>query len=159
MKVDLGINPKYVKAAIWIVVAIVAVIVIRKIWKSVSESIDRNKLVNKMGQDVNPEEVNYSDAQYLQWATTIKQALTDTSSGLYGVNQDKIYEVYRNIKSPSDLLKLHLAFGSQTLNQAWTHGNNDGTYTLAEALPVFLSKGELRKVNKILLENGVNFSY
>ena len=159
MKVDLGINPKYIKIAIWIVVAVVVFIILRKIWKSVSESIDRKKLIEKMNQDIDNNEVNYSDAQYLQWATTIKQALTDTSSGLYGVNQDKIYEVYKNIKSPSDLLKLHLAFGSQALDQAWTHGNNDGTYTLAEALPVFLSKGELRKVNKILLENGVNFSY
>ena len=36
MKVDLGINPKYIRAAIWIIVAVVAIIVIRNIWNKIS---------------------------------------------------------------------------------------------------------------------------
>lgn len=158
MKVDLGINPKYIKIAVWILIGIVAVIVIRKIWKKVSESIDRKRLVDKMNQDIVAEELTFTDAQYLQFAQSVYEALNDKSSGFWGVDQKKIYEVYRQMKTPSDILKLHDAFGTREIDTAWTLGA-DGSYTLSAALPRLLTKGQLRKVNSILRENGVNFSY
>lgn len=158
MKVDLGINPKYIKIAVWILIGIVAVIVIRKIWKKVSESIDRKRLVDKMNQDIVAEELTFTDAQYLQFAQSVYEALNDKSSGFWGVDQKKIYEVYRKMKTPSDILKLHDAFGTREIDTAWTLGA-DGSYTLSAALPRLLTKGQLREVNSILRENGVNFSY
>lgn len=158
MKVDLGINPKYIKIAVWILIGIVAVIVIRKIWKKVSESIDRKRLVDKMNQDIVAEELTFTDAQYLQFAQSVYEALNDKSSGFWGVDQKKIYEVYRKMKTPSDILKLHDAFGTRDIDTAWTMGA-DGKYTLSAALPRLLTKGQLREVNSILRENGVNFSY
>lgn len=158
MKVDLGINPKYIKIAIWVAVAIVAFFVIRKIWRKISESIDRKKLVEKMNQDIVETELSFSNAQYLQFAQSVYEALNDKTSGFWGVDQVKIYEVYRQMKNPSDILKLHDAFGTREIDTAWTMGA-DGSYTLAAALPRLLTKGQLRELNSILRENGVNFSY
>lgn len=159
MKVDLGINSKYIKIAIWILVAIVAVIVIRKIWKKVSESIEHKKLVERMGKDIDTSELSYSEAQYLQFAQTVFEALNDKTSGFWGVDQQKIYEVYKNMKNTSDVLKLHDAFGTRTIDASWTLMGADGSYTLSGALPKLLTKSQLREVNSILAENGVNFQY
>ena len=158
MKVDLGINPKYIKIAVWILIGIVAVIVVRKIWKKVTESIERKRLVEKMNQDIIDDELTFTNAQYLQFAQSVYEALNDKSSGFWGVDQKKLYEVYRQMKTPSDILKLHDAFGTREIDTAWTLGA-DGSYTLSAALPKLLTKSQLREVNSILRENGVNFSY
>jgi len=155
---DLGINPKYVRIALWIIAAIVAIVVIRKIWRKVRESIDRKILVDKMNQDIINDELSFTNAQYLQFAQSVYEALNDKTSGFWGVDQKKIYEVYRQMKTASDILKLHDAFGTREIDTAWTLGA-DGSYTLSAALPKLLTKSQLREVNSILRENGVNFSY
>lgn len=159
MKIETGINPKYIKIAIWIVVAVVVIWLGRKLWNKVVEWSDRKKLVEEMGQDIVTTELSYNDAQYLQFAETVYQALNDKTSGFWGVDQDKIYEVYDKMKNGSDILKLHDKFGSRAIDASWTMGGKDGSYTLAAAIPVFLTKSQLRKLNSILAENGIDFSY
>ena len=155
---DLGINSKYVRIALWIIAAIVAIVVVRKIWRKVRESIERKRLVDKMNQDIINDELSFTNAQYLQFAQSVYEALNDKTSGFWGVDQKKIYEVYRQMKTASDILKLHDAFGTREIDTAWTLGA-DGSYTLSAALPKLLTKSQLREVNSILRENGVNFSY
>ncbi len=163
MKIDLSginINRKYIRWAIIAVVAVILIIVTRKIWRNMKEAADRKELIDKMNHDVVTSELTYSEAQYLQFATTVYEALNDKTSGFWGVDQAKIYEVYKQMKTQSDVLRLHDAFGSKEIDAAWTMGSSaSGTYTLASALPRLLTKKQLREVNRILADNGVQFSY
>lgn len=158
-KIDWGDKKTYIVMAVVVVIVVVLYFIIKKLWNKASEALDRKKLVEEMGQDIKDSELTYTDSQYLQYAETVYQALNDKTSGFWGVDQKKIYGVYEAMKNASDVLKLHDKFGSRAIDASWTMGGKDGTYTLAQAIPVFLTKGQLKEVNSILAENGVNFSY
>lgn len=160
IKLDFGSLGKYIKIAIYVVLAVVVFLIIRKYVKKYLEGRDQQQLIDKMGQDINPNELTYTDSQYLQFATAIYQALNDRSAGLLGVNEDKIYEIYGKMKTNSDILKTHNEFGRKALDASWLQGvGYDGVYSLAEAIPKFLTGRELRKLNKILVENGITYQY
>lgn len=158
MKVDIGINKTLIRTVIWIVVIVVVILVIRKAVKYFKEKADHDKLVKLLGQEIILNDLTYTDAQFVTFANIIKAALNDTSSGWSGVNQNQIYEVYRNMKTKSDVLKLHDAFGTQYLDKAWS-SQKDGNYTLLEAIPVFLSNSEIKKIDQILTDNNIDFRY
>lgn len=157
MKVDLGINPKYVRIAIWVVVAVVVFILLRKGWNWYKKYRDNQKLMNALKQGIKKEELSYTEEQYTTMAERLYGALNDKKSGLYGVNQEEVYNVFRMIKTPSDLLKLNDVFGVREFDFAWTARANDGSYTLLGVITESraLTDGEREKIREILAENGV----
>lgn len=160
MKVDFGINQKYIKIAIWVVVAIVAIIVIRKIWKKIKEKIDIEKVSKKLGQDIVVSDLSYTDGEYTILAERLVGALNDRKSGYRGVNQEQVYEVFRAMKTNSDLIKLTDAFGTRTLDLAWTSGAKDGDYTLWQVMSSrVLTDGEKAEIRAILADNNVTYPF
>lgn len=160
MKVDFGLNPKYVKIAIWVVVVVVVVVVIRKIWKYVKEQIDINKVTRKMNQDVVASELTYTDGEYTILAERLAGALNDKKSGWRGVNQEQVYEVFKAMKTNSDLIKLCEAFGTKNIDVAWTSDAEDGSYTLWQIMSGrILTDSEKAEIREILVENGVTYPF
>lgn len=160
MKVDLGINPKYVRIAIWVVVAIVVIIVARKAYQKIKEYLGRKKVSDTLGQGIIPEELTYSESEYAYLAERLYGALNNKKSGLYGVDQDEVYAVFRDIKTPSDLLKLIQVFGTRDFDFAWTANVKDGKYTLYELFTNnLLTGGERSKIREILAENNIKYPF
>ena len=157
----LNIDKKPIRIIAIVVAIIVVVWLYRRIREKIKEAkdvIDDHEVVEKMSHDISPNDLSYTDAQYQQYATTVYHALNDKTSGFWGVDQDKIYSVYNNMKTVSDVLKLHVVFGRQEIDAAWTM-RADGTYRLDEALPRLLTKRQLKKLNRILRDNGVDYQY
>lgn len=162
MKIEtgLGINPKYVKIAIWIVVAVVVFIIARKAWKWYKQYQERKDLEKIYGQGIIDTELTLTDQEFAHLAQQLYGALNDKKSGWRGVNQEAVYEVFKNIKSASDLMKLANAFGTKTFDFAWTSRAEDGDYTFEEVMRSrVLTDSEKQKIRDILAANGVKFAF
>ena len=158
MKIETGLNPKYLKIAIWIVVAVVVCFIAQKAWKKFKEWRDRKKLEKALNAEVVTSELSYSEAEFEILANDFYGAMTDKSDGVRGINEEQLFGVFRKIKTKSDLLKLADKVGVREYDFAWWNAAKDGEYSFLEVMrgPA-LTDGDKDKIKKILAENGVKF--
>ncbi|NOY50444.1 MAG: hypothetical protein GXO88_07780 [Chlorobi bacterium] len=103
--------------------------------------------------DIHTNRLSYAKSQYQNFA----DALLSSFQGTWGDDEDAIYDVFRQMKTDSDVLQLELAWGKRTFFTI-----RDGLYysaTLSEVLTGQLSNKEIAKVNEILSGNGINITF
>lgn len=162
---------KYIYIGAGVILAIVIVVwIVKKIRKS-----DDEISLKKILKQIDGNNKSYSDAQYVTWADEMALYLgakpTDetvaafggpvgfslTSAGLYGVNQQGIYQIMDKMKTVDDVLALISAFGIRTIRKAWRWTSTTGN--LNTFMSDFLTIAEKQEVNEILADNGVNYNF
>lgn len=109
-------------------------------------------------EKVDPNALSYDKSEYDELADKLYTYLSDTSSGLYGVNQDGVYHIIKKMKTASDVYQLIVSYGEREIRKAW-HWLGGDKLSLPEAMPKMLSSGELKKVNEILKENNIDYQF
>lgn len=149
------IKPKH----IFITAAVLAVIVmvvwlVKKLKKSAQE-----KGAQTIKDSTNQSNLSYELAQYVQFADALEKYLNDKSlrSGLGGAYEKGIYGVMENMENDDDVKQLIVAFGTRKMRKVFDLFSDN--YTLTSAIPHFLSKSEVERINEILKSNNVNFKF
>ncbi len=123
------------------------------------------KMLKGLGDNTSPEaaekeidknKLTFSKTEFKGFAETLEEAMDKE-----GTDEDAIYEVFRKLKTRSDVLALISAFGKRT-STAWTfdwliYGQTTGT--LSKWLQSDLSSSELKKINDILKTQGINYTF
>lgn len=139
-------NPK--RAIALAILVVLAVVLLVFFWKKIKNAIsgvqtqlDNNKLIKEeiAVSGVSP---SYSDAQFRVFAQDLYGAMKG-----WGTNEEKIYNVFRQMKSKVDVLKLIDAYGTRD-------GEN-----LFEWLDGDLSSWNFRKINQILRDNNIDYEF
>jgi len=95
--------------------------------------------------------LTYPLSNYNNFADQLQSAMFDA-----GTDEDTIYNVFRKLKNPKDLLQLIKAFGIRTYYWfGWPQGN----YNLAQWIQEELKQGEKDKINDILRANNINYFF
>lgn len=139
---------------IGIAVAIVVIICIYKFTDWLSWLSERSNYKKKIDSD----QLSYSTAEYEELADKLYTYLSDTSSGLLGVNQEGVYTVIGKMKTSSDVYQLILSYGERDIRKAWQWGRTE-KLSLPEAMPKMLTSGELENVNEILSQNNITYQF
>lgn len=121
----------------------------------------QSELALLANQGINP---SYYDSQYLIFADQIVQA----TSGC-GTDEEKVYNVFRQMQNDADIRKLVILFGVQYYQPcAWTSpiaysiwSVNDQAYggSLSTFLGYDLGASEIAAINSILATKGINFQF
>lgn len=94
---------------------------------------------------------SYTLVSYSNLADNLQAAMVDV-----GTNEDKIYSVFKKLKTPKDLLLLIKAFGTR---EYFNFGIRQGNYNLAQWLNIELNESEISEVNSILQKSNINFAF
>lgn len=107
---------------------------------------------------------SYYDSQYEGLSQALVQAMTGC-----GTDKDMVFNVFRQMKNDADILRLVNAFGVRFYQPcAWTSPIsysiwlvNDQAYGggIATWLDYDLSAGDIRKINTILSDAGINYQF
>lgn len=129
-------------AAIVIAVAIFLIVKLKGGVKSIVNDDKNNKLIDEINKEQNADDITLTQLQFNAYASSLKKAL----QGL-GTDEKKIYNVFQQMNTRSDVLQLIKTFGvvdGENLNE-WL--NDD------------LSAKEIDKINQILAEKGINYKF
>ena len=129
-------------AAIVIAVAIFLIVKLKGGVKSIVNDDKNNKLIDEINKEQNTDDITLTQLQFNAYASSLKKAL----QGL-GTDEKKIYNVFQQMNTRSDVLQLIKTFGvvdGENLNE-WL--NDD------------LNAKEIDKINQILAEKGINYKF
>lgn len=126
------------KVTIAVIVCVLLYVIIKAIIKAIDK---RNRLKNANDEVINSD-LSFTDAQYAQMATKLNAAMAR-----WGTDEQAIYDVFTQLKTRSDLMKLISIFGIKK------------NKTLMEWIVDELTNSELLKVNNILIMKNINFTF
>lgn len=129
-------------AAIVIAIAIFLIVKLKGGVKSIVNDDKNNKLIDEINKEQNTDDITLTQLQFNAYASSLKKAL----QGL-GTDEKKIYNVFQQMNTRSDVLQLIKTFGvvdGENLNE-WL--NDD------------LNAKEIDKINQILAEKGINYKF
>lgn len=95
--------------------------------------------------------LTYPLSNYNVLADILQAAMFDL-----GTNESYIYDVFRKLKNPRDLLQLIKAFG---IRPYYSFGWKQGDYNLGQWFNEELSSSEVNKINQILASNGITYTF
>lgn len=130
--------------AIMLAALIVLIIVIRR-KKKRTDATDHEaneRLIQGMNEEILSEEITLTQAQFNSCVNKLVSAMSG-----WGTNEDKVYEVFEEMNTRSDVLQLIKSFGiknSQNLNE-WIHGD--------------LNNSEITHINQILATKNINYQF
>ena len=122
------------------VVAIIALLLLKGGFDKIKDFVNDKRIARELDNKIDKKNLSYTDDQYESYCKKLVSAM----DGI-GTDDDAVYDVFRAMKTRSDVLNLIKVFGSrdgETL-QEWLYGD--------------LSSGEIQEVNKIL--KGLNIEY
>lgn len=119
-----------------------------KIAEKKSEAATKSELKDYAKQGIKP---SYMDSQYKGWANKIGAAMDG-----FGTDEDAIYDVFRLMKNDADVLKLIEAYGTRTFPGMFM---GETSFTLSSALQDELNRSELNKLNGILRNAGISYTF
>lgn len=123
-------------------VVIYLVLKTKGVSSKIADTEANQKLVDDLNSEIASDQITLTQAQFNSYASTLYMAMKGP-----GTAENKIYEVFRNLSSRSDVLQLIKTFGiknGESLND-WL--NED------------LSANEVDKINQILSGNGINYKF
>ena len=129
-------------AAIVIAIAIFLIVKLKGGVKSIVNDDKNNKLIDEINKEQNTDDITLTQLQFNAYASSLKKAL----KGI-GTDEKKIYNVFQQMNTRSDVLQLIKTFGvvdGENLNE-WL--NDD------------LNAKEIDKINQILAEKGINYKF
>lgn len=160
MKVLDKIDFNKIFAAIGGLILIIAVVVvIKKYQKKHKTEGQQNAYLDSVSGDIRTSNLSYGNSWYDAKAVTLANALDASfgnNGGLLGCDQQTVYEVMKEMKTKDDVIKLEKSFGTRELNASWLKKKKP--MLLREAIQNLMTTSEHKKVNKILKENGIDYS-
>lgn len=160
MKVLEKIDFNKVIAAIGgLLLVIVIVVVIKKYQKKYKSESQQNTYLDSVSREIMTSNLSYGNSWYDGKAVTLANALDASfgnNGGWLGCDQNTVYEVMKEMKTRDDVIKLEEAFGTRELNASWLKKKKP--MLLREAVQNLMTAREHKTVNKILKENGIDYS-
>ena len=160
MKVLEKIDFNKVIAAIGgLLLVIVIVVVIKKYQKKYKSESQQNTYLDSVSREIMTSNLSYGNSWYDGKAVTLANALDASfgnNGGWLGCDQNTVYEVMKEMKTKDDVIKLEEAFGTRELNASWLKKKKP--MLLREAVQNLMTAREHKTVNKILKENGIDYS-
>lgn len=162
-KIDLQKTSLYVGGALLLVILL---LVVRKMIRKAKAERKDEELQELVEKAVVDSELSYPEAQYVTMADSLESYLAARGfdGGLLGADQAGVYDIMGMMYSDADIYKLINVFGTRQLKDKslilivdWLKPKQD--YNLPGAIAAMLTKGERRKVNEILRENGLTYQF
>lgn len=150
---------KIITAIGGLLLIIVIVITIKKYQKKYKTEGQQNAYLDSVSNDIMTSNLSYGNSWYDAKAVTLANALDASfgnNGGWLGCDQQTVYEVMKEMKTRDDVIKLEEAFGTRELNASWLKKKKP--MLLREAVQNLMTTSEHKKVNKILKENGIDYS-
>ena len=123
------------------------------IWLIYRQLTKQGKDEMTLENDIRENRLSYPKSQYQNFADAIQTAV----EGTWGDDEEAIYDVFRQMKTDSDVLQLILAWGKRTF-----YTLRDGLYysaSLSEVLTGQLNSAEIETINQILSDKGINIRF
>lgn len=136
------------KKAVSIIILIVAgILLIWLVWRLIKNTVSKTGIALETGAALAGEiasggTLSYSNSEYNSMASRIYAAVKGP-----GTDEETIYAQFNKLKTKADLLKLIAAFGTKD------------EMTLSEWLADDLNNSEINKVNEILANAGIDYSF
>lgn len=124
------------------VLLIVSVIIIAVKWNNLKDWVKQRKESKLLDKEIVSSDVTISDSQITTYANKLHEAMKGA-----GTNEKAIRAVFEAINSKSDLLSICKKFRE-------LYGEN-----LADWLNDDLSQSDINKINQILSEKGIDYSF
>lgn len=124
------------------VLLIVSVIIIAVKWNNLKDWVKQRKESKLLDKEIVSSDVTMSDSQITTYANKLHKAMKGA-----GTNEKAILAVFEAINSKSDLLSICKKFRE-------LYGEN-----LADWLSDDLSQSDINKINQILSEKGIDYSF
>lgn len=131
-------------------VLIVIIVLIAVYWHKIKARIADRRLERSFDEQIVASDVTLTETQANALADKLYSAMEGAAT-----NEDKIYAVFEQINSYSDLMMVMKAFGSRKGWWNWW-GSESG---LAEWINDDCSNDEIAKINAILKRKNINFSF
>jgi hypothetical protein len=116
----------------------------QKLESQIEEKVAEIKAYNKAGVIA-----SFPDNQYVSWGNLINDELNSS----FGIDEDKIFNIFRQLKNIVDLYKLQGAV-TYTEGLVWKQ-----TRTLDQALAYYLYDSDIDIINKILSSKNINYKF
>ena len=142
-----------------LLLVIVIVITIKKYQKKYKSESQQSSYLDSVSRDIDVSNLRYGKSWYDGKAVTLANALDASfgnNGGIFGCDQKTVYEVIKELKTIDDVKMLEEAFGTRELNASWLKKKKP--MLLREAIQNLMTTSEHKKVNKILQENGIDYT-
>ena len=160
MNTKIDIN-KLIMPAIGLVVLVVVVLIIKKSKKKSKEEAVNEAYIKMVSGNVN---VNNLSKPYPAWyeskAISLAAALDASfgnNGGLAGCDQKSVYAIMEQLENKDDAMQLEISFGTRELNSSFLKRKKE--MTLPQAVQELMGTREHKKVNDILKEKGIDYSF
>lgn len=150
MKVPEFNNRQLITLGIGAAIVIVIIVLLAVYWNKIRARIADRRLERSFEQQITASEVTLTEFQAKSLADRLYSAMEGAGS-----NEDKIYSVFNEINSYSDLMMVMKAFGERKGFWNW-FGSESG---LVEWINDDCSNDEIAKINAILASKNINFSF
>ena len=144
-----------------VMILLVIVIIIRRYIKKTKAEAVNEAYIQVLTGDINTGNLTYSypswyEGRAISLATAL-DASFGNNGGLMGCDQQSVYEIMKQLKTKDDAMQLESSFGTRELNSSWLKKKK--AMTLPQAIQELMTTREHKKVNEILSENGIDYSF
>jgi hypothetical protein len=145
------------------IILVVGTYVAYRVYKKVKADDDLAKTRSDLKELESKGDVpQYMSSQYVVWANALKQAFAGA-----GTTNDVVFNVFSQMKTTADVLKLYDAFGiwqepcdPVQFPISWMLGKEScGSGDLAMAIASEMSTAEIKKLNDLLKGKGIKYSF
>lgn len=142
-----------------LLLVIVIVITIKKYKKKYKSESQQSSYLDSVSREIDTSNLSYGLTWYDGKTVTLANALDASfgnNGGWLGCDQKTVYEIMKELKTKDDVVQLEKSFGTRELNASWLKKKKP--MLLREAIQNLMTTKEHKKVNKILKENGIDYS-
>ena len=137
-------NKKILTAAGLVILLVTVYFLVRKVIRSINSDSYNKKVANEIDENA----LTYPLSQYITWADQL-----DNAMNTIGTDENAIYSIFAKLNNLSDVLQLIKAFGTRDY-YLWGNSKN-----LPQWIAEELNNGETAKVNSLLKNKNINFSF
>ena len=124
--------------------------IVSKVLKAL-QGIGNNTTDKEADKELDKNKLTFSKTEYKGFADQLREAMFDL-----GTNESTIYNVFRKMKTRDDILALISAFGKRDY---YFFGISAGKLTLTEWFGKELSNRDISKLNEVIKERGINYTF
>lgn len=143
-----------------LLMVLISVVVIKRYKKKNSKEVSDKAFLAQVESSLSisnlSHDITWYEAQAISLATALDAPLGG-NGGWLGCDQQSVYDIIKQLKTKDDVLQMELSFGTRELNASWIKKKK--SMTLREAISQLMTTGEKKKVNKILADNGIDYSF
>lgn len=150
---------KIITAVGGLLLIIAVVVIIKRYQNKYKSESQQNTYLDSISREADASDLSYSQSWYEGKAVTLANALDASfgnNGGWMGCDQKTVYEIMKEMKTRGDVVQLEKSFGTRELNASWLKRKKP--MLLREAVQNLMTTKEHKNVNKILKDNGIDYS-